>query len=152
MTGFSGHLFTALDYTLKFRATHAQHWCPQSRLHCLCLIATSNGGRSPSSGFPTVPGLRYQLLTATAHNDWTPVVLWLQIKNQNYVTTDGQSASLSWCQALIWGPRPDFYYCKAVAGLLMWGALSDEKTSLSFTIAADNRQSIHFWVLVPRDS
>jgi hypothetical protein len=33
--------------------------------------------------------------------------------------TNGQSASLSWCQSLIWGPRPDF--------LLMWGALSDER-------------------------
>jgi hypothetical protein len=26
--------------------------CPQSRLHCCCLAAASNGGRSPSSGFP----------------------------------------------------------------------------------------------------
>jgi hypothetical protein len=25
-----------------------------------------------------------------------------------YVTTDGQSASLSWCQTHIWGSRPDF--------------------------------------------
>jgi hypothetical protein len=30
----------------------------------------------------------------------------------------GQSASLSWCQALIWGTKPDFYYCQTVAGLL----------------------------------
>jgi hypothetical protein len=28
----------------------------------------------------------------------------------SYITTDGQSASLSWYQALIWGLRPDFYY------------------------------------------
>jgi hypothetical protein len=32
----------------------------------------------------------------------------------------------------IWGPRPDFCYCNTVAGLLMWGALSDERTGLSF--------------------
>jgi hypothetical protein len=32
-----------------------------------------------------------------------------------------QSASLAWCQALIWGPRSDFYSCQTVAGLLMWG-------------------------------
>jgi hypothetical protein len=32
-------------------------------------------------------------------------------------------------KTLIWGLRPDF------VGLLMWGALSDEKTSLSFTSA-----------------
>jgi hypothetical protein len=36
--------------------------------------------------------------------------------------TDGQSASLSWCQAPILGLRPDLYYCQTVAGLLMWGA------------------------------
>jgi hypothetical protein len=31
-----------------------------------------------------------------------------QLTAQSYITTDGQSASLSWCQAFIWGPRPDF--------------------------------------------
>jgi hypothetical protein len=51
-------------------------------------------------------------------------------------TTDGQSASLSWNKAPICGLWPDFYYCQTVAGLLMWGALSDERTGLSFTIAA----------------
>jgi hypothetical protein len=46
--------------------------------------------------------------------------------------TDGQSASLSWNKAPIWILRPDLYYCQAVAGLLTWGALSDERTGLSF--------------------
>jgi hypothetical protein len=41
--------------------------------------------------------------------------------------TDGQSAP-------IWGLRPEFYYCQTIAGLLMWGALFDERTDLSFTI------------------
>jgi hypothetical protein len=45
-------------------------------------------------------------------------------QSQNYVTTDGQSASLSWCQAPIWGLRLDFHCCQTVVGLLMWGALS----------------------------
>jgi hypothetical protein len=49
---------------------------------------------------------------------------WL---NQSYVTTDDQSASLVFVSSPIWGPRPDFYYCQTVAGLLMWGALSDER-------------------------
>jgi hypothetical protein len=43
--------------------------------------------------------------------------------SQSYVTTDGQSASLSWNKAPIWGLRPDLYYCQTVAGLLC-GALS----------------------------
>jgi hypothetical protein len=42
------------------------------------------------------------------------------------------SASPSWNKAPIWGLRPDLYYCQTVAGLLMWGALSDERTGLLF--------------------
>jgi hypothetical protein len=40
-----------------------------------------------------------------------------------------QSASLSWCQAPIWGLRPELYYCQTVAGLLVWGALWRENGS-----------------------
>jgi hypothetical protein len=29
--------------------------------------------------------------------------------------------------------RSDLYYCQTVAGLFVWGALSDERTGLSFT-------------------
>jgi hypothetical protein len=37
--------------------------------------------------------------------------------------------------------RPDFYYCQTFAGLLMWDAFFfDERTGLSFTIAAGLRQ------------
>jgi hypothetical protein len=43
---------------------------------------------------------------------------------------------VSWNKAPIWGLRPDLYYCQTVAGLLMLGAPSDERTGLSFTIAA----------------
>jgi hypothetical protein len=46
--------------------------------------------------------------------------------------TDGQLASLSWNKAPIWGLRADLYYCPTVAGFLMWAALSDERTGLSF--------------------
>jgi hypothetical protein len=73
-------------------------------------------------------------------------------QSQSYVTTDGQSASLSWCQAFIWGLRQDFHCCQTVAGLLIWGVLSDEGTGLPFTIAAGSRQRSHNWARVPRDS
>jgi hypothetical protein len=66
--------------------------------------------------------------------------------------TDGQLASLSWNIAPIFGLQSDFYYCQTVAALLMWGALSNEKTGLSFTIAAGSRQCGHSWVQVPWDS
>jgi hypothetical protein len=58
------------------------------------------------------------------------------LRSRSHVTTDGQSSSLSWCQAPIWGFRPDFYYRETVAGLLMWGSLPDERTGLPFTIQA----------------
>jgi hypothetical protein len=50
------------------------------------------------------------------------------------------------------GLRPDFYYCQTVVGLLLCGALSDEWTALSFTIAAGPRQRSHSRVQVPWDS
>jgi hypothetical protein len=53
-------------------------------------------------------------------------------QSQFYITTDGQSASQSWNEAPMWGLQPDIYYCHTVAGLLMWGALSDEKRGLWF--------------------
>jgi hypothetical protein len=55
-----------------------------------------------------------------------------QSQSQNYVTTDRQSASLSWNKAPVCRLRPDLYYCLTVTGFLMWGVLSDERTGLSF--------------------
>jgi hypothetical protein len=73
-------------------------------------------------------------------------------ESDSHVTTDGQPASLSWNKVPFWGLRPDLYYRLTVAGLLIWGALSDERTGLSFTIAAGPRQRSHFRVRVPSDS
>jgi hypothetical protein len=78
-----------------------------------------------------------------------PLIL---LHSESYITTDGQLASLSWNKAPIWGLRPYFYYCQTVAGLLMWGALSHERTGLSFTNASGPRQCSHFRVRVPWDS
>jgi hypothetical protein len=75
----------------------------------------------------------------------------LKTESESYVTTDGQSASLSWNKVPIWGLQPDFYYCQTVTGLLMWGALSDERTGLSFTTAGP-RQRSHSRARVPWDS
>jgi hypothetical protein len=48
--------------------------------------------------------------------------------------------------------HPDFYYCQTVAGLLIWGDLSDERTGLSFATVAGPRQHNHSRVRVPWDS
>jgi hypothetical protein len=53
--------------------------------------------------------------------------------SHNYFTTDGQSASLSWFQAPIWGLRQMFVlsnYLQTVERSLMWGTLSDERLGL----------------------
>jgi hypothetical protein len=68
---------------------------------------------------------------------------WFDSESESYITTDGQSASLSWNKAPIWGLRPDLDYCQTVAGLLMWGVLSGERTGLSFAIATGPRQRSH---------
>jgi hypothetical protein len=75
-----------------------------------------------------------------------------KFESESYVTTDDQSASLSWNKAPIWGLQPDLYYCLTVAGLLIWGALSDERTGLSFTIAAGPHQRSLPRVPVPWES
>jgi hypothetical protein len=53
--------------------------------------------------------------------------------SQSYVTTNGQSVLVS---ISIFGPRSDYCYCHTVAGLLMRGAFSDERTDMSFEVAA----------------
>jgi hypothetical protein len=67
------------------------------------------------------------------------------------VMTDGQSVSVSWNKVPIWGLRPYFYCCQTVAGLLMWGALSDERTGLSFTVAAGLASAVIFGSESPGD-
>jgi hypothetical protein len=70
------------------------------------------------------------------------VCLPTESESESYVTADGQSASLSWYKAPIRGLRPDFYFrteygiCLTVTFLIPWGALSDERTGLSFVRAA----------------
>jgi hypothetical protein len=81
------------------------------------------------------------------HNKLLPgpniyLLLWTEL---SYITTDGQSASLSWYQAPIWGLWPDFCYCQTIEGFLIWGALSHERTSLSFTMC-NVQYTIHFTV------
>jgi hypothetical protein len=56
---------------------------------------------------------------------WWHLLSWGQstylqtCESESYVTTDGQSASLSSNKAPICGLRPDFYCCQTVAGLLV---------------------------------
>jgi hypothetical protein len=92
--------------------------------------------------------LEESLVSRILSRSLLPRTLYLA-ESESHVTTDGQPISLSWNKAPIWGLRPDLYYCLTVVGLLIWGALSDERTGLSFAIATGPRQRSHFLVRVP---
>jgi hypothetical protein len=49
----------------------------------------------------------------------------------------------------IWESWPDVYYCLTVRILFLWGALSDERTGLSFVYAAGPCQRSVFLIRVP---
>jgi hypothetical protein len=51
-----------------------------------------------------------------------------------------------------WGLTTRFLLMSDSCRFFMWGALSDERTGLSFTIAAGTRQGTHSRVRVPWDS
>jgi hypothetical protein len=85
--------------------------------------------------------------------------LCVYCESESYVTTDGQSASLSWYKAPIRGLRPDFY-CRTEYGIRNTsdsyaldsvGRLSDERTGLPFVCAAGPCQRSLSRVLVPWD-
>jgi hypothetical protein len=59
-------------------------------------------------------------------------------QRESYLTTNGQSACLSWYQATIWDQRPILPSLSRklspdVCGVFVWGAISDERTGLQFT-------------------
>jgi hypothetical protein len=70
-------------------------------------------------------------------SNWTEPAIQSQI--QSHIATDGQSVSQSWCRA---------YYCLTVTVLFLSGALSNERTGLSFVYAAGpcQRSLSRVWV------
>jgi hypothetical protein len=131
-------------YTSQITIRHTKSSQTVTDFTSRCVVAAYNSWRSLPSGFPNCPWS--QLLASHSLDRSSPLT--------NLLTnsmTDGQSARLSWCQASIWGLRPEFCYCQTIAGLLMWGALSYERTGMSLTIAPDPRQSSLSRVRVLRD-
>jgi hypothetical protein len=72
---------------------------------------------------------------------------WL---SQSHIATDGQSVPKSWCQAPsgTHGQIISYYYL-TVTVLFLWGALSDERTGLSFVYAVGCSQHRLSRVWVP---
>jgi hypothetical protein len=102
------------------------------------------------------------LLASTGHYSFPPLLKtanhslleWVnQSQSQSYVTTDRQSVGCLGVKHSS-GAQDQFFflYCQTVASLLLWGIISDERTVLTFTMAADPRQLSHSRVRVRRDS
>jgi hypothetical protein len=95
--------------------------------------------------------LPYERLSDCLTNEWMNEWMHAWILNLCYDRRlVGQSVLEN--KAPSWGLGPDFYYCQMVADLLLWRALSDERTGLSLKIAAGTRQRSHSRVRVPWDS
>jgi hypothetical protein len=62
-----------------------------------------------------------------------------QSQSQSHIATDGQSISKSWYQAPS-GAHDQIFITLTVTALFFWGALSDERTGLSFIYADGPRQ------------
>jgi hypothetical protein len=72
------------------------------------------------------------------------------LSSQSHIATDGQSVSKSWCRAPSGTHDQIFsHYYLTVTVLFLWGALSDERTSLSLAYAAGLCQRSFSRVRVP---
>jgi hypothetical protein len=72
-----------------------------------------------------------------------------QSQSQSHIATDGQSISKSWCRAISGAHDQIFITVWHLRLCFLWGALSDERTSLSFVYAAGPCQRSLSWVRVP---
>jgi hypothetical protein len=79
---------------------------------------------------PREHALELYVLTGPCHLgnslNWT--------RSRSYLTTDSQSANMSWYRVLLWDLRPDIISCRNVAVLYLLGALSGERTGLQFAV------------------
>jgi hypothetical protein len=114
------------------------------RLHGVVLNSLSTGTTLPFTRFETSLSSPPATRRATVEVFDPASTRACTLLRASYLTTDGQLASLSWSKAPIWGLRPDLYY--------LWGALSDERTGLSFIYAAGPCQRNFSRVQVPWDS
>jgi hypothetical protein len=91
-------------------------------------------------------GLRWRYSTPPPHGNllWSDLISERVSQSQFYVTTDGQSVSISWNKAPILGLWQIFITVKQLRGFFMWDALSVERTGLSFTIAAGLASAVIF--------
>jgi hypothetical protein len=106
-------------YSFRFETLKA--W--RARSPYLYSIGTEHPGYNPGAEFHFLRLLWLAGLLRLRYSIPPPHEYWLA-ESESSVTTDGQSASLSWNKVPICGLRPDFYYYQTLADLLMLGSLS----------------------------
>jgi hypothetical protein len=84
--------------------------------------------RLPFSSPPTT-----RRVTVEVFDPASTRVTALLSQSQSHITTDGQSVSKSWYRAPS-GAHDQIFICLTVMFLFPWGALSDERTGLSFAL------------------
>jgi hypothetical protein len=87
---------------------HPQHSQKASGAH------PASRERGTGSSFPE----HIVTIFSSSHSRRLYLQNWTLSKSRSYVTTDGQSANLSWCQAPIWDPWTYFYYGPTVGGFV----------------------------------
>jgi hypothetical protein len=132
-------------HTLKITITTAHNFF--SGFTSRCLVAASHGGRSPASGFPNCcwiqqPSSRFSQIQLLTDSITTQIKIMLRSKvsRPEYFGVKLQS----WAQN-------QFLLLSDPAGLLICGALSNERTGLSIRVTAGLYQCSNSRVRVPRD-
>jgi hypothetical protein len=119
---------TILDLaTTVYRSLPHTDKCSHSR----CLIAAANGGHSSVSGLTSLQTGYYLTPTHTliAVFSWYFLQLLAKSKSKLYYARPSVEQSVLVSSTHL-GLKARFFFCLTVAGLLMWGALSDERTGV----------------------
>jgi hypothetical protein len=106
---------------------------------CILVLIPVWGSRPDACYCLTVAVLSLWDVTITVTKVWS------------YVTTDSQLAVLSWCQAPVCGPWPDFYCCQTVADFLCGAPSLVRGWACSFNCCWTHQRS-HSRVRVPQES
>jgi hypothetical protein len=61
-------------------------------------------------------------ITSLSETSWRLKTLREYSESESYITTDSQSASLSWNKATIWGLWPDIYLSLTITALFLWAS------------------------------
>jgi hypothetical protein len=105
---------------------------------------------SASALTPLPIGASQPLPTAESRLQRNHIHGWLKSESESecYITTDGQSASVSLNKAPVWGLWPDLYYCQTVAGCGCWALSLTRGRVCRLQLLLDLASAITFWVRV----